>query len=183
MFFILCKPFQNRFVVHTSGTASLETLDPKNKRGVFYPLQTFSKNKEIDFSEIPFCLETENESDYALLEAVAKSISNSVFSINSEQRKALHVSAVFVNNFTNHLYQIGQEICEEHQVPFEILKPLIQETAKKINILNPIDAQTGPAKRNDSSTIETHLEYLTSENQKNIYKLLTQSIQHNGKTF
>lgn len=176
-------PFQNRFVVHTSGTASLETLDPKNKRGVFYPLQTFSKNKEIDFSEIPFCLETENESDYALLEAVAKSISNSVFSINSEQRKALHVSAVFVNNFTNHLYQIGQEICEEHQVPFEILKPLIQETAKKINILNPIDAQTGPAKRNDSSTIETHLEYLTSENQKNIYKLLTQSIQHNGKTF
>ncbi|MWB94177.1 DUF2520 domain-containing protein [Flavobacterium sp. GA093] len=176
-------PFQNRLVVHTSGTASLDTLDSKNRRGVFYPLQTFSKNKEVDFSGIPFCLETENESDYAILETVAKSISNSVFPISSEQRKALHVSAVFVNNFTNHLYQIGQEICDEHQVPFEILKPLIQETAQKINILNPAEAQTGPAKRNDSNTIETHLEYLTNENQKNIYKLLTQSIQHNGKTF
>jgi len=114
---------------------------------------------------------------------VAKSISNAVFPISSEQRKALHVSAVFVNNFTNHLYQIGHEICVEHQVPFEILKPLIQETAQKIKILNPADAQTGPAKRNDSSTIEAHLDYLTNENQKNIYKLLTQSIQHNGKTF
>ena len=176
-------PFQNRLVVHTSGTASMNTLDSKNRRGVFYPLQTFSKNKEVDFSGIPFCLETENESDYAILEAVAKSISNSVFPISSEQRKALHVSAVFVNNFTNHLYQIGQEICDEHQVPFEILKPLIQETAQKINILNPAEAQTGPAKRNDSNTIEAHLEYLTNENQKNIYKLLTQSIQHNGKTF
>jgi predicted short-subunit dehydrogenase-like oxidoreductase (DUF2520 family) len=175
-------PFQNQLVVHTSGTASLDTLDAKNRRGVFYPLQTFSKNAAVDFSAIPFCLETENETDYAILEAVAKSISNSVFSISSEQRKALHVSAVFVNNFTNHLYQIGHEICEEHQVPFEILKPLILETAKKINILNPVDAQTGPAKRNDSNTIEAHLEYLTNENQKNIYKLLTQSIQHNGKT-
>nr|WP_315222817.1 Rossmann-like and DUF2520 domain-containing protein [uncultured Flavobacterium sp.] len=176
-------PFENKLVVHTSGTVSLNALDAKNRRGVFYPLQTFSKKATVDFSVIPFCLETENHSDYSVLEAVAKSISNAVFPISSEQRKALHVSAVFVNNFTNHLYQIGQEICKEHQVPFEILKPLIQETAQKIKILNPADAQTGPAKRNDSSTIEAHLDYLTNENQKNIYKLLTQSIQHNGKTF
>ncbi|MDX6182964.1 Rossmann-like and DUF2520 domain-containing protein [Flavobacterium sp. Fl-77] len=176
-------PFKNRLVVHTSGTVSLNALDPKNRRGVFYPLQTFSKNAAVDFSVIPFCLETENHSDYSVLETVAKSISNAVFPISSEQRKALHVSAVFVNNFTNHLYQIGHEICKEHQVPFEILKPLIEETAQKIKILNPADAQTGPAKRNDSSTIEAHLDYLTNENQKNIYKLLTQSIQHNGKTF
>ena len=93
----------------------------------------------------------------------------------------MHVAAVFVNNFTNHLYQIGQEICEENQVSFDILKPLIQETAEKIKTLEPVDAQTGPAKRNDSNTIEAHLEYLTNENQKNIYKILTQSIQHNGK--
>ncbi|MEO8534019.1 MAG: Rossmann-like and DUF2520 domain-containing protein [Flavobacterium sp.] len=174
-------PFKGQLVVHTSGTASLDSLDSKNRRGVFYPLQTFSKNKEIDFSEIPFCLEAENETDFKLLETVARSISKAVFAISSEQRKALHVSAVFVNNFTNHLYQIGQEICEEHQVPFEILKPLIQETAEKIKTLNPADAQTGPAKRSDSSTIEAHLDYLTTENQKNIYKILTQSIQNNGK--
>jgi predicted short-subunit dehydrogenase-like oxidoreductase (DUF2520 family) len=174
-------PFNNQLVVHTSGAASIETLDSKNRRGVFYPLQTFSKNKEIDFSLIPICLEAENTFDFRDLETVAKSISNAVFPINSEQRKALHVAAVFVNNFTNHLYQIGQEICEENQVPFEILKPLIQETAEKIKSLDPIDAQTGPAKRNDSSTIEKHLEYLTNENQQNIYKILTQSIQNNGK--
>jgi predicted short-subunit dehydrogenase-like oxidoreductase (DUF2520 family) len=174
-------PFNNQLVVHTSGAASIETLDDKNRKGVFYPLQTFSKNKDIDFSVIPICLEAENTFDFRILETVAKSISNAVFPINSEQRKALHVAAVFVNNFTNHLYQIGQEICEENQVSFEILKPLIQETAEKIKTLDPIDAQTGPAKRHDSSTIETHLNYLTKENQKNIYKILTQSIQHNGK--
>ena len=170
-------PFQNRIVVHTSGAASLDVLDAKNRKGVFYPLQTFSKNKEIDFSIIPLCLEAENTFDFRVLETVAKSVSNAVFAINSDQRKALHVAAVFVNNFTNHLYHIGQEICEEHQVPFEILRPLIQETAEKINTLNPVDAQTGPAKRNDLVTIDAHLAYLTSENQKNIYKLITQSIQ------
>lgn len=175
-------PFQNRIVVHTSGAASLDVLDPKNRKGVFYPLQTFSKRKEIDFSVIPMCLEAENTFDFKVLETVAKSISNAVFAINSDQRKALHVAAVFVNNFTNHLYQIGQEICEEHQVPFEVLKPLIQETAEKINTLNPVDAQTGPAKRNDFTTIEAHLEYLTNEKQKNIYKLITQSIQDDRKT-
>jgi predicted short-subunit dehydrogenase-like oxidoreductase (DUF2520 family) len=170
-------PFQNRIVVHTSGAASLDVLDAKNRKGVFYPLQTFSKNKEIDFSIIPLCLEAENTFDFRVLQTVAKSVSNAVFAINSDQRKALHVAAVFVNNFTNHLYHIGQEICEEHQVPFEILRPLIQETAEKIDTLNPVDAQTGPAKRNDSVTIDAHLAYLTSENQKNIYKLITQSIQ------
>lgn len=174
-------PFQNRLVVHTSGTSSIDILDPKNRRGVFYPLQTFSKNKAVDFSIIPICLEAENQSDYVILETVARSVSKAVFQISSEQRKALHVSAVFVNNFTNYLYQIGQEICAEHQVPFEILKPLIQETAEKINTLNPIDAQTGPAKRHDTNTIEAHLAYLTNEKQKNIYKILTQSIQNNGK--
>jgi predicted short-subunit dehydrogenase-like oxidoreductase (DUF2520 family) len=175
-------PFQNQLVLHTSGTSSITILNSKNRRGVFYPLQTFSKAKPVDFSIIPICLEAENQMDYTILEMVAKSISNAVFSISSQQRKALHVSAVFVNYFTNHLYQIGQEICEEHQVPFEILRPLIEETAQKIQTLTPVDAQTGPAKRNDSSTIEAHLNYLTDENQKNIYKILTQSIQKNDKT-
>lgn len=174
-------PFQNQLVVHTSGAASIDTLDEKNRKGVFYPLQTFSKNKDVDFSNLPICLEAENTFDFRVLETVAKSVSKAVFAINSEQRKALHVAAVFVNNFTNHLYQLGQEICNEHQVPFDVLKPLIQETADKINTLDPVDAQTGPARRHDSTTIETHLAFLTNENQKNIYKILTQSIQNNGK--
>ncbi|TDW51381.1 putative short-subunit dehydrogenase-like oxidoreductase (DUF2520 family) [Flavobacterium sp. 270] len=174
-------PFNNQLVVHTSGTSPLYILDSKNRRGVFYPLQTFSKTKNVDFSVIPICLEAENTADYKLLEIAAKSISTAIFSINSEQRKALHVAAVFVNNFTNHLYQIGQDICTENQVSFDVLKPLIQETADKINTLDPADAQTGPAIRQDTNTIDAHLAFLQNKNQKDIYKILTQSIQNNGK--
>lgn len=174
-------PFENRLVVHTSGSVSLEALDNKNRKGIFYPLQTFSKNKTVDFSAVPICLESENETDYEFLENVANEISNKVYKINSEQRKALHVSAVFVNNFVNHLYQIGNEICEENKVSFEVLKPLILETANKVMMLSPKEAQTGPAKRNDKQTIEAHLDFLSNENHKIIYKILTQSIHNNGK--
>jgi predicted short-subunit dehydrogenase-like oxidoreductase (DUF2520 family) len=174
-------PFENRLVVHTSGSAPLNSLDNKNRKGVFYPLQTFTKGKAVDFKAIPFCLETQSENDYALLEKVAQSISDNVYTIDSHQRKALHVAAVFVNNFTNHLYQLGNDICQENQVPFDILKPLILETAEKILTLSPEDAQTGPAKRNDISTIAAHESFLTNENQSTIYKILTQSIQNHGK--
>lgn len=174
-------PFKNRLVAHTSGSFSIDDLDNKNRKAVFYPLQTFSKNKEVNFKEIPICLEAENESDLNLLKKVASQISEKVFEIDSKQRKALHVAAVFVSNFTNHLYEIGNKICEENNVPFEILKPLIKETASKIEMLSPNEAQTGPAKRNDTETINTHLKFLSDENQKNIYKILTKSIIDNGK--
>lgn len=174
-------PYKNKLVVHTSGGISLEILASNNRKGVFYPLQTFTKNKDVDFKIIPICIESQNASDYQLLQKVAQAISDSVFAINSEQRKALHLAAVFVNNFTNHLYKIGNDICIENNVPFEILNPLIQETAEKITQLSPNEAQTGPAIRNDIETINAHLTFLSDENQKNIYKILTQSIQNNGK--
>ena len=174
-------PFQNKLVVHTSGSININDLDDKNRKGVFYPLQTFSKNKSVDFSQIPICLEAQNVADYQMVETVAKSISTVIYPINSEQRKELHVAAVFVNNFVNHLYQIGADICEENKIPFEILKPLIQETAHKIMLLSPNEAQTGPAKREDWQTIAAHLQFLKNENQHNIYQLLTQSILNNGK--
>jgi predicted short-subunit dehydrogenase-like oxidoreductase (DUF2520 family) len=173
-------PFENQLVVHTSGSINMNILDSKNRKGVFYPLQTFSKAKAVNFKKVPFCLETENQNDYVILETVAKSISDKVFKINSEQRQSLHVAAVFVNNFTNHLYQLGNEICEVNKIPFEILYPLIQETADKIKTLSPLQAQTGPAKRNDQKTIEKHLSFLEDENKKRIYQLLTQSIQNNN---
>lgn len=174
-------PFENQLVVHTSGTVPLITLESKNRRGVFYPLQTFSKDKAVNFKTIPICLEAENEKDLQTLNQIASTISDAVYQINSEQRKALHVAAVFVNNFVNHLYQMGNEICDNNNVPFEILKPLIQETANKIVSLSPKEAQTGPAKRNDLTTIEAHQQFLTDENLSTIYTLLTQSIQNNGK--
>lgn len=170
--------FENRLVVHTSGSTDFNLLDKKNRRGVFYPLQTFSKNKSVSFTEIPICLESEHVSDYLLLEKVAQSISNSVYKIDGNQRKALHVSAVFVCNFTNHLYQIGNEICNQNNIPFPILQPLIEETASKIKTLSPKEAQTGPALRKDSKTIAKHIDFLSDENQVEIYKLLTKSIQN-----
>ena len=174
-------PFSNELVVHTSGSVSIEAINNKNRPGVFYPLQTFSKSKEVDFKSIPICIETKNEKDFQILEKVAKSISNTVYKINSEQRKALHIAAVFVSNFVNHLYQIGNDICIENDLPFDILKPLIQETANKILTLQPNQAQTGPAKRKDIQTINAHLSFLSDENQKEIYKMLTKSIIDNGK--
>ena len=171
----------NQLVVHTSGTVTLNALANKNRRGVFYPLQTFSKDKAVNFKTIPICIEAENEKDTTTLKLIANAISDAVYDINSEQRKALHVAAVFVNNFVNHLYQIGNEICDSNTIPFAILKPLIQETANKIATLSPKAAQTGPAKRNDISTIAAHQKFLTDENQAAIYNLLTQSIQDNGK--
>ncbi|TMM31386.1 DUF2520 domain-containing protein [Polaribacter aestuariivivens] len=168
---------KNSFVVHTSGSFALTDLKNTNNKGVFYMLQTFSKDKKVNFSQIPFCLEAENKNDYKLLETVAKSIGKKIYNINSNQRKALHVAAVFVNNFTNHLYTIGNDICEENKVPFEILQPLIEETALKIKKLSPEKAQTGPAIRNDEQTIEKHL-LLLNKTQQEIYKILTKSIQN-----
>ena len=168
---------RKKLVVHTSGSVPLETISNQNRRGVFYPLQTFSTNKSVDFKTIPLCLEAEFNDDLILLEQLANAISDSVYHINSEQRKALHIAAVFVNNFVNHLYQKGEEICLEHQVSFDILKPLIQETAAKIMTLPPKESQTGPAIRNDKKVLQQHLGDLHSTTQQEIYKLLTKSIQ------
>ena len=166
---------RNELVVHTSGTVSMNAIQTQRK-GVFYPLQSFTKGKPVDFNSIPLCLESASENDYELLEKLAKSIGKKVYSIDTNQRKKLHLAAVFVNNFTNHMYQIGKDICDQHQVPFEILQPLIEETARKVKDLTPKNAQTGPAKRNDSSTIQNHLEQLNLQQQE-IYKLITKSIQ------
>ncbi|WP_291118480.1 Rossmann-like and DUF2520 domain-containing protein [Flavobacterium sp. UBA6135] len=174
-------PFENSLVVHTSGSSEMNQIHPNNRRGVFYPLQTFTKGKPVDFKEIPICLESEHSSDYETLETLAKSISAVTYSISSQQRKALHVAAVFVCNFVNHLYSIGAEICEESKLPFSILQPLIQETANKIAIKSPDEAQTGPAKRGDTKTINTHLHFLSDENQIEIYKLITKSIIDHDK--
>lgn len=178
----LLFPLKNQLVVHTSGSVALEQISNHNRRGVFYPLQTFTKGKKVSFKEIPICIETEFSADLEILKKIAKTISDKTYIINSQQRKALHVAAVFVNNFVNHMYQMGNEICYQNQVPFGILEPLIAETASKITNLSPKNAQTGPAIRHDELTIDAHLHFLKEEPTKqSIYKLLTQSIQQNGK--
>ncbi|WP_372801192.1 Rossmann-like and DUF2520 domain-containing protein [Lutibacter sp.] len=167
--------FKNKLVVHTSGGIGIDELKCQANKGVFYLLQSFSKERAVNFKEIPICYEATLKKDEELLEKLAKSISNHCYKINSNQRKSIHVAAVFVNNFVNHLYHIGNEICKKNKVPFEILWPIIKETAAKIETLTPLEAQTGPAKRNDTKTLKKHQAMLT-QNQQEIYTLLTKSI-------
>lgn len=175
-------PFKNRFIVHTSGGLTLHEMDKKNVRGVFYPLQTFSKDFELDFAQVPFCIETEDKSKLEILKQLAEAIGSQYYTVNGEQRNSLHLAAVFVNNFTNQLYRIAHEITESTSVDFNILKPLIKETAHKLDELSPYRAQTGPAKRNDKKTIKKHLKMLKNQTHKDIYNLLTQAIkQTHGK--
>ncbi|MBB1149643.1 MULTISPECIES: DUF2520 domain-containing protein [unclassified Myroides] len=167
----------DQFVVHTSGTIPMSAISQERK-GVMYMLQSFTKEKDVDFSAIPFCIEANHAKDFQMLEQIAVCFSERVYKISSKQRKAIHLAAVFVNNFANHMFTLGEEVCKEHQVPFEILKPLIAETANKIMELSPVEAQTGPASRGDQNTIKQHLELLTDPTKKEIYQLITKSIQN-----
>ncbi len=170
-------PVEHKLVVHTSGTVSMEALNGKNRKGVFYPLQSFSTDAKIDFKKLPICVEAENPEDSDLLTKLSKAISKKVVVMSSQDRKRMHMAAVWVNNFSNHMYHLASDYLTEHDLDFDLLKPLILETAKKIQILNPKDAQTGPAKRKDKNTIAAHLAMLEDPKEKEIYKLLTESIQ------
>lgn len=169
-------PFENQLVVHTSGNTSIEAIDSKNRRGVFYPLQTMNKQTIVDFEKVPFCLEAENTNDFYLLQRLASLLSTKTYALNSYQRRVLHLAAVFMNNFSNHLVYISEQICKENEVPFEILQPLLAETFIKLQNTSAYDAQTGPARRNDFLTITNHLAMLDNNNYKEIYDIITKSI-------
>jgi len=169
-------PFKNKLVVHTSGSVDIKALSTKNNPGIFYPLQSFTKNTEVDFSEIPICIEADSKTDLHLLETLANTISTSVHEVNSEAREKLHLSAVIVNNFVNYLYQVGSDLLKDQSLSFDLLKPLIKETAHKIESLTPFEAQTGPAKRNDTKTIEKHLHLLKNSPHLKLYSDLTDAI-------
>lgn len=169
-------PIKNKLVVHTSGSVEMEVLSEANRKGVFYPLQSFSKKRKLDFTEIPICIEAEKKSDLALLKKLGKAISEKVVEVNSEERAKLHLAAVFVNNFVNFMYDIGSDILDKNELPFDLLKPLIAETAAKIESLPPKEAQTGPAMRNDKKTIEKHLHLLEDSPYKELYLQLTETI-------
>lgn len=151
----------NAMHVHTSGSVSLSIFkDTTLHYGVFYPLQTFSKNKSVDFSEIPICIEASNSEMQEKLLEIARLLTEKTFVINSDQRKVLHLAAVFACNFTNYMYDIASEILNDVGIGFEIMQPLIAETAEKIKTMNPFEAQTGPAVRFDNMIIGKHLTML-----------------------
>ncbi len=169
---------KDKIVVHTSGSVELNVLKPVTKNyGVFYPLQTFSKTNKINFKGVPVCLEAGNIATLNTLVSLAGSISNNVQKINSEQRRIIHLAAVFACNFSNHLYAIAENILIYNDLSLDILKPLIEETAKKIKYASPSKVQTGPAIRNDKRTMDNHLKMLKYNNSyQQLYKLLSKSI-------
>lgn len=164
-------------VAHTSGSVSRDTLDGNYRKSVFYPLQTFSKTKKLDYSKIPFFIEAESAEDLDLLKKLALEISENVMEADSEKRKYIHLTAVFACNFVNHLYARAKEISDSQDIPFSYFLPLIDETTDKIHLLEPKNAQTGPARRNDIQILKNHEKLITDEEQLKIYRTINESIK------
>ncbi|MBQ3656375.1 MAG: DUF2520 domain-containing protein [Bacteroidales bacterium] len=165
-------------VLHTSGSTDIEILKKNFENcGVIYPIQTFSKGKSVDFKSVPLLIEASNESAFIKTEKLAKTISEDVRKMTSEQRKFLHLAAVFACNFTNHFIAVSKVLTETNGVDFNLLKPLIKETFSKAESLDPILCQTGPAQRNDSEILNLHLEMLKNEPLlKKIYSFVSENI-------
>lgn len=170
-------PYDDTLVVHTSGSLSTKVLKGDYRKGVFYPFQTFTKRKPLRYEEVPFFVEAENKEDEDALFKLADKISNEVHRVDSERRLKIHMAGVWASNFVNHLYFIGEKFCKEAGVPFDVLRPLIEETAQKVQDMDPYDAQTGPAKRGDDIVIQKHLDTLSDSSLQQIYQLLTDSIK------
>ncbi|ASU35351.1 Rossmann-like and DUF2520 domain-containing protein [Mucilaginibacter xinganensis] len=171
-----------KLIVHTSGATDMVVLEALTANaGVFYPLQTFSKTKEVDFLTVPLCIEGAGEPITKQLVELAQTVSNNVYRVNSSQRKVLHLSAVFACNFPNYLYGAAQQLLAEQGMDFEMLRPLILETAQKVQMHLPAEVQTGPAVRNDEITMASHLQMLANEPDLfAIYSLLSQQIIKNN---
>ncbi|MEM9885910.1 MAG: DUF2520 domain-containing protein, partial [Bacteroidota bacterium] len=170
---------QDSFLAHTSGaTPSSIFANYFNNYGVFYPLQSFSKAQAVDFAHIPICVDASQTHLLKLLYQLAQKISTKVYKINDEQRAYLHVAAVFANNFSNYLFHVAYELSQEHQIPFDLLRPLILESAQKVQYFPPAQMQTGPAIREDEITMQRHLELLKSHpNWRKLYEDLSAAIQ------
>lgn len=164
--------------VHTAGSMPMDVWEGLTPRyGVFYPMQTFSKTRLVAFDEIPIFIESNQQADAQFLTAVAARLSHRVYEATSNQRKSLHLAAVFTCNFTNHLYALSAQLLQKYQLPFDAMLPLIDETARKVHTMSPLDAQTGPAIRYDLNVIHAHLAMLSDEPQMQaLYQQLTDSI-------
>lgn len=171
-------PKNNGLWVHTAGSMPLSVFEPfTTRRGVIYPLQTFSKSRRVNLNNVPFFLEAILEEDKAILEQLSRAVSRDVRFLPSEKRRHLHLAAVFACNFVNHIYALADDILREEGIPFEVLLPLIDETAAKVHRLTPREAQTGPAIRYDENVIDKHLAMLDkAPGLKALYETLSRSI-------
>lgn len=166
-------------LLHTSGSVPLSVFGSGFENyGVLYPLQTFSKKRALNFREVPLCVEASNEFSRKAVLSLAEKLSERVQEISSDKRKKLHLAAVFANNFTNHLYGMAGKMLEEEGLDFSLLRPLIFETAHKVMLLSPEEAQTGPARRGDESILSMHKSLLKNDKKRlTLYTLLSDSIK------
>lgn len=172
----------NGIVVHCSGFLSIDLLKKHKNRGVFWPIQTLSKDHYSNLADVPICIEASDEMSLRILESLADKITKVPIFISEDQRKKLHIAAVFANNFTNHLFVLSQEFLHKNNLDFSMLMPLIQETVKKLSSINPQLAQTGPASRKDENTMNQHKLILEQEEELlTIYKTLSKSISEHHK--
>src|SRR5690606_30235405 len=149
-------------ILHCSGGTSMEILADFDQYGVIYPVQSFSKDVAVDLSATPFGIEANNKQVYTILTSIISKITTTVFPCASSQRLAIHTAAVFANNFSNAMFQVAEELLTEHQLPFDLLRPIIKESADKVQSRSPKLVQTGPAIRNDKITMDSHLKFISS---------------------
>jgi len=167
----------NALVVHTSGSVPLDALAGcARSRGVLYPVQTFSKGRAVELEQVPFCIEANSAAHLEALKTVCKHLNVSGYEMDSDKRQNLHMAAVSINNFNNYLLAMAAQIVEQHNIPFELLKPLALETVEKAFALGPYEAQTGPARRGDWEAVKGHLQKLNNQEQKDLYRKLSEAI-------
>ena len=167
-------------VVHTAGSIPMDVI-PLSRRGVFYPMQTFSRQRIVDFSDIPIFVEASSEDDTTFLFDFARTINNKVYRLSSADRIYLHLAAVYCSNFVNHCYALSEEILRQHGLPFSVMLPLVDEVAAKVHQVSPQEAQTGPAIRHDYNVIRHHLSLLEDQPRlQEIYEIMSESIQGVG---
>lgn len=164
--------------VHTAGSMPIEVFAPHTSRyGVIYPMQTVSKERAVDWESIPIFVEAATPADTQLLEEIAHSISQQVIRCNSQQRRALHLAAVFACNFSNHMYAIAERLLKEQGLEFDMMRHLIRETEHKAEMMSPLQGQTGPAIRHDDNVMEKHLKLLQGTPEEEIYRIISNNIQ------
>ena len=172
----LCKGREEALFLHTAGSVPMDIFQPYARHyGVLYPMQTFSKERQLDFAEIPVFIEADSAATFSVVETIASSVSANVRPLSSDDRRYLHLSAVFACNFVNHCYDLAGTMLEEHGIPFDTLLPLIDETARKVHELSPREAQTGPAVRYDQEVIRRQADMLSGLS-RDIYELMSKSI-------
>lgn len=162
-------------VVHTAGSVPMSVL-PQRNRGVLYPLQTFTKGRPIDMQTVPLFIESDG--DIRFLHQLASQISRNVMVMDSQRRRYLHLAAVFCCNFTNHMYRLTEKMLSQHDIPFDVMLPLIDETARKVHQLSPAQAQTGPAVRWNKEVMQAQMSLLEREDLRQLYQIISQSIHH-----